>query len=113
MRIDDNFAASSDLVRSTQLDRTQQVENERAGQRRDGFAPTDTASLSSLSTQVTRALSAESPEQVQTLERLQESVNNGTLNVPSDQVARAVVAASLAERGNEVTNPLTQPPAAS
>lgn len=56
---------------------------------------TDTASLSALSTELSRAVNGEPPEAVARIARLQEAVANGTYTVPSAEVSARIVTSQL------------------
>ncbi|HYM10962.1 MAG TPA: flagellar biosynthesis anti-sigma factor FlgM [Bryobacterales bacterium] len=59
---------------------------------------TDSASLSTLGVELSRALAQDPPEMVARLGKLQEAVANGTYTVPSELVSAKIVAATLVEQ---------------
>ena len=56
---------------------------------------TDSASLSALGLELSRALENEPPERVEKIGRLQEAVTSGTYTVPSSAVSASIVASLL------------------
>jgi anti-sigma28 factor (negative regulator of flagellin synthesis) len=56
---------------------------------------TDSASLSALGVELSRAIHHDSPEQVAKIGRLQQAVSNGTYDVPSPKVSAKIVASAL------------------
>jgi len=94
MKIDDNFAASSD-VRSTQVGQTEQIERDQQARERPAEARSDSVSLSSLGSELARSISTESPAEISRIDRLQESVNSGTLAAPAQEVAGRVIEDAL------------------
>ncbi len=97
MKIDDSFSPSSDL-RSQLVNRTQEIQVEnREAERRSETPKSDAASLSSLSVELSRAVEQDSPEVVARIQRLQESIANGTYSVPSSAVAAQIVSSALGE----------------
>ncbi len=94
MRIDDHLNTSGDL-QSSQVDRTQQAERDQQARQRAPAQGSDSVSLSALSEQLVAAIETDPPEVVRQIEQLEQAVNNGTFNEPSDQVARSIVGASL------------------
>ena len=95
MKIDDSFSPSGD-VRSQLVHRAPEtgVDN-RGAQRRPDEPAADSASLSALSVELSRAIAQEPPELVARIQKLQESMANGTYAVPSSAVAAKIVGASL------------------
>jgi flagellar biosynthesis anti-sigma factor FlgM len=91
MKIDDNFSPSGDL-RSQIVNRTTETHMEGPGiaQRPDSPAE-DSASLSNLSVELSRAVEQDPPEVVARIQRLQEAVANGTYAVPSQAVAAKII----------------------
>jgi flagellar biosynthesis anti-sigma factor FlgM len=95
MKIDDNFSPSSDL-RSQLVHRTPDTRTDQpGGPRRPDSTASDSASLSSLGVELSRAIQQEPPELVARIQRLQEAIANGTYSVPSSAVASKIVGASL------------------
>ena len=90
MRIDDNLASSSDL-QSTQVGKTQQLQVEQNAKQKQTESSKDSVSLSPFGSDLAQAINNDPPEVIQQIDQLRQAVNNGTFNVPSDQVARAVV----------------------
>ena len=90
MRIDDNLASSSDL-QSTQVGKTQQLEVEQAAKQKQTESAKDSVSLSPFGSDLAQAISNDPPEVIEQIDQLRQAVNNGTFNVPADQVAQAVV----------------------
>jgi len=85
MKIDDGFSPSSD-VRSPLVSRTPETPG------------TDSASLSALSVELSRAIDQEPPEVVARIQKLQEAISNGTYLVPSSAVASRIVGAAAEPR---------------
>ena len=95
MKIDDAFLPSGDL-RPQHVSRTPETRIDgRTAERRPESPGTDSASLSSLGVELSRAIEQEAPDVVSRISRLQEAVSNGTYTVPSSQVAGRIVASSL------------------
>jgi len=95
MKIDDSFSPSGDL-RSQLVNRTPETPaDNRPVERRSETSHSDSASLSALGVELSRAIEQESPETVARIERLQEAINNGTYSVPSSAVASKIVDSSL------------------
>ena len=90
MRIDDNLASSSDL-QSTQVGKAQQLQVEQNAKQKKTESGKDSVSLSPFGSDLAQAINNDPPEVIQQVEQLRQAVNNGTFNVPADQVARAVV----------------------
>ena len=101
--IDDSFAASSDL-RSTQVGRPQEPQQNKNVQARQRSAETqgDSANLSSLGTELARALANEPPDAVNRIDQLQEAVAAGNFSVPAEEVASSVIDDAL--QGDELQN---------
>ena len=91
MRIDDSLASSSDLQSTTQVGKAQQLQVEQNAKQKQTESGKDSVSLSPFGSQLAQAISNDPPEVIQQIDQLQQAVNNGTFNVPSDQVAQAVV----------------------
>lgn len=90
MRVDDSFSASSDL-RSLQIERTPETQTgppSRSG-RLDRTG--DSASLSALGADISRALAEDSPQEITRVERAQEAVAAGGLNDSSSEIADALI----------------------
>ena len=96
MRIDDTFSASTDL-RSLQVERSPQAEVQGARPRRTEQAGGDSASLSAIGIELSRALAGESPESVARVERAQKAYEAGDSFGPSGEVADALIASALEE----------------
>ncbi len=90
MRIDDNLASSSD-VQSTQVGKAQQLQVEQNAKQKQTESAKDSVSLSPFGSDLAQAINNDPPEVIQQIDQLRRAVNNGTFNVPADQVARAVV----------------------
>lgn len=90
MRIDDNLASSSDL-QSTQVGKAQQLQVEQNAKQKQTESAKDSVSLSPFGSDLAQAINNDSPEVIQQIDQLRQAVNNGTFNVPADQVAQAVV----------------------
>ena len=95
MKIDDSFSPSGDL-RSQLVNRTPETQTENRGaERRSETSRSDAASLSNLSVELSRAVEQDPPEAVARIQRLQESIANGTYSVPSSEVASKIVSSAL------------------
>ena len=95
MKIDDGFSPSSDL-RSQLVGRTPETRVDgRPQQARKTDNASDSASLSALSVEISRAIEKESPEVVTKIARLQEAVTNGTYSVPSSQISSRIVSSLI------------------
>ena len=90
MRIDDSFAASND-VRSTQVGRSQEVEQQQRASQRPNESQTDSASLSALGAQLARALENDPPDVVTRIEHLEKAVQNGTFQASASSVAESII----------------------
>ena len=91
IRIDDSFAASSDL-RSGQVGRPQQeIQQGTQARQQSTESPGDSASLSSLGTELARALANEPPDVVNRIDQLQQAVASGNFSAPAEEVASAVI----------------------
>jgi flagellar biosynthesis anti-sigma factor FlgM len=99
--IDDSFAASSGL-RSTQVGRPQEPQQNVQARQRPADARDDSANLSSLGTELARALANEPPDVVNRVEQLQQAVAGGNFSVPAEEVASSVINDTL--RGDELRN---------
>ncbi len=108
--IDDSFATSGGL-RSTQVGRPQEPQQEVQARQRPAGPREDSASLSSLGTELARALANEPPDVVNRVEQLQEAVATGNFSVPAEEVAGAVINDALQGDGlQNVTVNLLSPP---
>jgi hypothetical protein len=88
MKIDDTYAASSDL-RSQQVERTQRTTIERrARARRD--AGGDSVNLSNVGVYLARALSEASPGKIAELIQAQQAYEAGNFSEPTEEVADAL-----------------------
>ena len=95
MKIDDSFSPSGDL-RSQLVNRTPETPvDSQSVERRSETSHSDSASLSALAVELSRAIEQEPPEIVARIERLQEAINNGTYAVPSPAVASKIVDSSM------------------
>lgn len=95
MRIDDNFAASSDL-RSLEVDRSQATQSpERQGGGGRADAAGDQVALSGLTADIARALNEETPEEVARVDETQQALLNGTLEEAPEATAEALIGAAL------------------
>ena len=90
MTIDNNLTSSNDL-QSTQVGKAQQLQVEQNAKQKQAESGKDSVSLSPFGGQLAQAISNDPPEVIQQIDQLQQAVNNGTFNVPSDQVAQVVV----------------------
>ena len=101
MRIDDNFAASSDL-RSLEVERAQPTAPlERQGGRGRSDAFGDSVSLSALTADIARALEEESPEEVARVDKAQQAFLNGTLEESPEATAEALIGAAVEDTAIE------------
>ena len=91
MRIDDSLATSSDLQSTTQVGKAQQLQVEQNAKQKQTESGKDSVSLSPFGSELTQAINNDPPEVIQQIDQLRQAVNNGTFNVPADQVAQAVV----------------------
>lgn len=96
MRIDDNFSASGD-VRSTQVGRSQELPSDPQVRTRPAEPGSDAVDLSALGSELARALNSDPPDVVNQIDQLREAVNSGTFSAPPEQLAAALIRASLAE----------------
>jgi flagellar biosynthesis anti-sigma factor FlgM len=99
--IDDSLAASGGL-RSTPVGRPQEQQQDVQARQRPADKRDDSANLSSLSTELARALANEPPDVVSRVERLQEAVASGNFSVPVEEVAGSVINDALL--GDELQN---------
>ncbi len=90
MRIDDNLASSSDL-QSTQVGKAQPLQVEQDAKQKQTESAKDSVSLSPFGSDLAQAIHNDPPEVIEQIDQLRQAVNNGTFNVPADQVAQAVV----------------------
>ena len=108
--IDDSLAASGGL-RSTSVGRPQDPQQDVQARQRPADKRDDSANLSSLSTELARALAKEPPDVVNRVEKLQEAVASGNFSVPVEEVAGSVINDAL--QGDELqiaaANLLTPP----
>jgi hypothetical protein len=82
--------------RSVQLDRTHEAQPEGArGRGRPGHSHGDSVSLSSLGSQVARALGEPSTEEIVRLEQAQRAERVGGLDVSDEELADALIAGAL------------------
>ncbi len=101
MRIDDNLTAST-YLRPAQ---TEGVRNEPAGpgggSRPGSTGGEDSVALSSLGSEIARALSQDSPEEITRISEAREAVRSGSLNQEIGEVADALIEAALSSTGLE------------
>jgi anti-sigma28 factor (negative regulator of flagellin synthesis) len=91
MRIDDSASVQSD-PRSVQLDRTHETQQEGArGRGRSGQPQGDSVNVSSLGSQVARALNEPNAEEVTRVEQAQRAEQTGGLDVSDEQLADALI----------------------
>jgi anti-sigma28 factor (negative regulator of flagellin synthesis) len=90
MKIDDSFAASND-VRSTQVGRSQEIEQQQKPRQRGAESQTDSANLSPLGTDLARALENDPPNVVSKIEQLEKAVQNGTFQASPSSVAQSII----------------------
>ena len=97
MRIEDTANVATDL-RSVQLDRTQetQTEGQRARDRGAGQQD-DNVAVSSLGTQLARALEQPGAEEVARVEEAQRTEQAGGLDVSDEQLADALIQGAVAD----------------
>jgi anti-sigma28 factor (negative regulator of flagellin synthesis) len=95
MRIEDSGRVSADS-RSVQLDRTQEAQTEAHRQRSRAADDTaDRVSVSSLGSQIARALNEPSTDEVARVEQAQRAERAGGLDVSNEQLAEALIAGAL------------------
>ncbi len=99
MRVDDNFSPSgvspSSDLRSRPVTPTPETRAPGQPGEPKTAGATDSASLSALSVELSRAIQQEPPETVARIGRLQEVVSNGTYAVPASEVSAKIVASAL------------------
>lgn len=95
MRVDDSFSASSDL-RSLQIERTQETSLEQ-GRRSGAPEREDSVSLSSLSTELARGISEESPAEISRVDRAQQAVAANNFSVPAEETADRILDAAVSD----------------
>jgi anti-sigma28 factor (negative regulator of flagellin synthesis) len=106
----DNLTAGGDVrsgqeVRSNEVDRTQAVRLERSERSRESGDDRDTVSLSFLGAELARSLATEAPEETARINELQQTVNNGTLRVSSEETAARVIEEALSGTQIEKRSP--------
>ena len=94
MKIDDSFAASSDL-RSTQVGRTPEVQQQQEARQKQTESRDDSVNLSPLGAELARAIANDPPDVVNQIEQLEQAVNNGTFTASAEEVAQALVESAL------------------
>lgn len=97
MRIEDSANLSTD-ARSVQLDRTQETQQD--GQRaraRGGRQQNDSVSVSSLGSQLARAIEQPGAEEVTRVEQAQRAEQSGGLDVSDEQLADSLIQGALAD----------------
>ncbi|MDA0205066.1 MAG: flagellar biosynthesis anti-sigma factor FlgM [Acidobacteria bacterium] len=90
----DNFTPSTDL-QSTHVDKAQQTENTRSQRSGKTNAAQDSASISSLTQQISQGLQTESPERVARVEEAQKLFQSGGFNVPAAEVADSLIQSAI------------------
>ena len=90
MKIDDSFAASND-VRSTQVGRTQEVDQQPKARQRQTGSETDSANLSRLGSDLARALENDPPDVVSKIEQLEKAVQSGTFQTSAALVSQSLI----------------------
>lgn len=111
----DNFAPSNDVrsgqeVRSGQVEQAEQSRLERRDRARESEPGTDSVSLSSLGSEVARALATESQAEVRRVDELQQAVNNGTFTASSEETATQVVEDALVSQASQQRPGVNGPP---
>ena len=96
MKIDDSFSPSSDL-RSTQVGRTPEVQQQQEARQKQTESRDDSVNLSPLGAELARAIANDPPDVVNRIEQIEQAVNNGTFTVSSEEVAQALVESALQE----------------
>ena len=96
MRVDDNFNASSDL-RSLQVERTAEAPQNRQSRPANLDRTGDSAGLSALGVEVSRALAGDSPQEIARVERTQEAVAAGNFQEPAGEIADALIDSALSD----------------
>lgn len=97
MRIEDSANVATDL-RSVQLDRTQEPQQESQRARdRSQQSQDDSVSLSSLGSQLARALEQPSAEEVSRVDEAQRAERSGGLDVSDEELADAVIQGAVAD----------------
>lgn len=96
MRVDDTFSASTDL-RSLQVERSPQTEVQGTRAPKTGDRTGDSAALSSVGVELSRALAGESPERTAQVEKAQKAYEAGDFSVPAGETADALITSALAE----------------
>jgi anti-sigma28 factor (negative regulator of flagellin synthesis) len=95
MRIEDSSRVASD-ARSVQLERTQEAQTEAHRQRgRAAEDSGDRVSVSSLGSQIARALNEPSTDEVARVEQAQRAERAGALDVSNEQLADALIEGAL------------------
>ena len=98
MRIDDNFTASSDLRGLQHVDRTPEAqldETRRTG--RGGSRDGDTASISSLGAELSRAWAKDAPEEIQRVAAAQRAYESGQMTASAEETAESLISAALTD----------------
>ncbi len=94
MKIDDSFSASSDL-RSTQVGRTPEVQQQQEARQKQTESRDDSVNLSPLGAELARAIANDPPDVVNRIEQIEQAVNSGTFTVSSEEVAQSLVESAL------------------
>ena len=102
MKIDDSFAASSDL-RSTQVGRTPEVQQQQEARQKQTESRDDSVNLSPLGAELARSITNDPPDVVHQIEQLEQAVNNGTFTASTEEVAQALVESALQDTQLENT----------
>ncbi len=96
MRVDDNFTSSTDL-RSLQVERSPETQPERKNRSSGAERTGDSANLSALGVEISRALATDSPSEISRVERTQEAVAANNFSVPAGEVADSLIDSALTE----------------
>ena len=99
MKVEDIFSpsnvSSSGDLRSQGVGRPEETRATGRAQGTKAENSSDAASLSALSLELSRAVNQDSPEMLAKIDRLQETVANGSYDVPSSEVSARIVASAL------------------
>ena len=98
MRLDDNFTASSDLRGLQHVDRTPEAQldqTRRSG--RGGGRDGDTASISSLGAELSRAWAEDAPAEIERLAATQRAYESGQLAASGEETAEGLITAALTD----------------
>ena len=100
MRVDDTFAASSD-IRSGHVGRTQEVQQDQRQRVRAPAPGEDSVSVSSLASQLSEGLTTDSPAEVARVEETRQAVQAGNFNVPAEQLADSLIDSALSGQAED------------